>query len=102
MQYVSQLSLSFAFATLGTFVYIGFVIFKKTLHDVNEKEIFSIFYHLLSVCAGVKIIFLSFNPNICADNNVDKGLLIVGGLMTIVASWKDIATKFKLITSSTS
>ena len=93
----SQLSIPFAFALAGTSVYIIFIVVKKSLDDVNEKEIFSIFYHLVSVCAGVKIILLAFDPTICASNDVDKGLLIVGGMMTIVASVRDIVAKFKLV-----
>jgi hypothetical protein len=94
-KYLNGVTIPLAMSVAGGIIYVIYFTFRNTLDSVREKEVILIFFEILGICAGLKIVLLAFDPSICPNNEIDKSYLAIGGLMTVLVSVKDMVTKFK-------
>jgi len=94
-KYLDGVTIPLAISVAGGIIFVIYCAFKNTLDSVREKEVILIFFEMLGICAGLKIVILAFDPSVCPDSGIDKSYLAIGGFMTVLVSLKDMVTKFK-------
>ncbi|MNY81826.1 hypothetical protein D3C86_2236010 [compost metagenome] len=52
-------------------------------------------FEAATIFSAIKIMALATDDKIPLDNNFDRTYLVVGGVLTIVVTFKDIVSKFQ-------
>ncbi|QRR02506.1 hypothetical protein [Dyadobacter sandarakinus] len=81
-------------ALTGGLSYCIFICSKYSLRNINEKDLLLVMFEFATIISAIKIIVLALDERIPLDNNFDRTYLVVGGVLTIVVTLKDITSKF--------
>lgn len=95
-KYFNQYAIGLAVSLLGCTSYVIVAAVRYGFQNVSEKDVVMIFADFIAICSAVKIICLSFDATICpSESRGDMIFLGLGGVMMLLASSKNIASKFK-------
>lgn len=95
-KYFNQYSISLAISLMGCLVYAVVVTIRYGFQNIPEKDVVIIFADFLAICSALKIIYLSFDATVCPpESRIDLIFLGLGGVMMLIVSSKNIASKFR-------